>query len=1107
MISTKFLKLVNKKQVSFVRKTYYYQTKLVLLSLFVSVCSCNLSRSQKITKQNYDIIKSGFIEPTDDNTIWCYWYWINDDISKVGITKDLEAMKEAGIGGALIGNINPAHKDGKVPMLSEVWWSHMVHAVEEGKRIGVDIGVFNCPGWSQSGGPWVDYTKAMRYLAYSETKVSGGKLLNIALPQPKKEFQDTHTFAFKSSAIEENSTQFIPTKISANWEDVNVAILNDGNKEDNTSFEPKKGEVLEISFQLSEPITARSITIIPSRAFKCNMTLMAVVDGEEKIVKEFHFDRFRITPNVASIETGDFATVLPETKARKFILKCTNFRDKRGGYGFAEINISEAPVLDKFIEKQLGKMNSTPGIQWDSYIYGQQEALKDKSLCVNPDELIDISNKLDKNGMLSWDAPVGEWVIMRMGMTPTGTKNAPAAPQGVGYEIDKMNSELVQYHFDKFVGELLKRIPEESKSAFKYVVADSYEQGSQNWTDGYEVKFKEKYGYDPVPFLPVLSGRIVGSVEQSERFLWDLRRSIADDVAYEYVGGLRKASNKHNLKTWLENYGHWGFPGEFMMYGGQSDLISGEFWNEGTLGNIECKASSSTAHTYGKPVTSAEAFTSSRRAYLRHPAMLKKRGDWALTEGINHFVLHLYIQQPDDNRKPGMNAWFGTEFNRHNTWFIQADSYFDYLRRCQHLLQQGKYVADVCYYIGEDAPVMTGVRNPEIPKGYSYDYINAEVILNRLSVKDGRFVLPDGMSYKVMVLPPFKTMCPELLAKIEQLVQQGGTILGPKPEKSPSLENYPMADTQVKELVDKMWHGDYANGRMNVNYGEGKIWDGYELSEVFSDMNLAKDVDVSEDAPVLWIHRKTEDMDIYFISNQSDDTLKVSPVFRVNKKMKPQLWDAVSGEIRALPDYEVTDTGIKVPLKMQAAQSWFVVFTNDDIKADVKPTYSKNFPEYKKLKTIDTPYEVDFENKDIAAKRPVIFNELIDWRNSDDEQIQYYSGTAIYKTNFKMDELPENKGIYLNLGEVSVMAKVKLNGKYVGGVWMAPYRLNISEELKKGKNELEIEVVNLWRNQLIKDKERPEEEKYTWIVIDKITSESKTQPSGLLGPVIIETTK
>ncbi|WP_198931764.1 glycosyl hydrolase [Labilibacter marinus] len=1086
-----------------------FQTKLIgylgVLLMLIIMSSCN--KKNQISHQNFKEIKSNFITPADSNNIWCYWYWINDDISKDGITKDLEAMKKAGIGGALIGNINPAHKDGKVPMLSENWWSHMVHAVVEGKRIGMDIGVFNCPGWSQSGGPWVDYTKAMRYLTYSETKVLGGKMLSVQLFKPKDKFQDTHTFAFKTSDVEKRSTQFIPTTVSANWSDVDVAVLTDGDKEANTSFEARKGDALEINFELSEPITARSISIIPSRAFKCNMTLMAVVNGEETIVKEFHFDRFRITPNVASIETCDFATILPDTKAQQFMLKCTNFRTKKKGYGFAEINISEAPVLDKYIEKQLGKMHSTPKPNWDTYIFGRQEALKDKSLCLNPDEVIDLSNSLDENGVLKWDAPAGEWTIIRMGMSPTGTKNAPAAPQGVGYEIDKMNSALAQYHFDNFVGELLKRIPEESKSAFKYVVADSYEQGSQNWTDAYEIKFKEKYGYDPVKYLPALSGRIVGSVEQSERFLWDLRRTIADDVAYEYVGGLRKASNKHNLKVWLENYGHWGFPGEFMMYGGQSDLIAGEFWNEGTLGNIECKASSSTSHTYGKPLTSAEAFTSSRKAYLRHPALLKKRGDWALTEGINHFVLHLYIQQPDDKRKPGMNAWFGTEFNRHNTWFSQADTYFDYLRRCQHLLQQGKYVADVCYFIGEDAPIMTGGRVPEIPKGYSYDYINAEVIMNRMSVKDGRFVLPDGMSYKVMVLPPFTTMRPELLTKIEELVKQGGIILGPKPQESPSLQNFPACDEQVKEIAEKLWNGTYNQGKMAVQYGQGKVMDGYELLEVFAYLNLAKDVDVPADASVLWIHRNMPGMDIYFVCNQSDETIELFPVFRADKKLKPQLWDAVSGEIRALSDYELTATGIKVPLKMEAAQSWFVVFTNDDKNADVKPAYASNFPEYEKMSALEGPYKVDFVNRDIVPKDPVVFNELIDWRNSSNEQIKYYSGTAIYTTSFNVESLPQNQDLFLNLGKVSVMAKVKLNDIYVGGVWMSPYRLNITDALKTGENELQIEVVNLWRNQLIRDKSRPKDEKYTWIVIDKITPESALQSSGLIGPVHIETIK
>jgi len=1066
---------------------------IVLFGLFLFL-GCNNS-------EDYKDIQSGFVNPTEDNNLWCYWYWINDDISKDGITKDLEAMKKAGIGGALIGNINPARKDGKVPMLSEEWWSHMVHAVVEGKRIGVDIGVFNCPGWSQSGGPWVDSEKAMRYLTFSETKVEGGKLLNINLKQPEKNFQDTHTLAFKSTIAEKRSTQYIPTKVKANWKDVDVRELTDGVLDSETSFELKGKAPLEITFDLAENIEAQSISVVPSQAFKCSIELFAIIDGKETLVKKFNFDRFRMAANIGPIKKGAYALAFPKVKTDKFKLICTNFQKfrKGGGFGFAEITISEAPVLEKYIEKQLGKMHPTPKPNWDTYIFNQQKELTANEPRLATNEILDISDKVDANGNLNWKAPEGEWTIMRIGMSPTGTKNAPAAPQGVGYEIDKMNGELVKYHFDNFVGELLKRIPEESKSAFKYVVADSYEMGSQNWTDNYEVKFQEKYGYNPIKYLPVLSGRIVGSIEESERFLWDLRRTIADDIAYEYVGALRKASNEHNLKTWLENYGHWGFPGEFMMYGGQSDLIAGEFWNEGTLGNIECKASSSTAHTYGKRITSAEAFTSSRKMYLRHPEKLKKRGDWALTEGINHFVLHLYIQQPDDNRKPGMNAWFGTEFNRHNTWFSQADTYFDYLRRCQHLLQQGKYVADVCYFIGEDAPIMTGGRVPEIPKGYSYDYINAEVILNRLTVKDGRFVLPDGMSYKVMVLPPFKTMRPELLTKLEQLVSKGGTILGQKPEKSPSLENFPICDTQVKDLANKMWNENYVDGKMKATYGKGKIWDGYELSEVFADLNLTKDLEVDANAPILWTHRKTSEIDIYFLSNQSDNKLNIAPVFRTDKNLRPQLWNAVSGEIRDLPEYEITLTGIKVPLHFEGAQSWFVVFSKE-----AKTNEISNFPEYKSLVTLDQNFKVDFLNKEIGPKETIEFSKLQDWSISDNEQIKFYSGTATYTKTFTIDQLPKNQEMYLNLGKVSVMAKVKLNDKYLGGVWMSPYRLNISEAIQAGENKLEIEVVNLWRNQLIRDKSRKEDEKYTWLVTDDITPKSKLQPSGLLGPVCIE---
>ena len=313
---------------------------------------------------------------------------------------------------------------------------------------------------------------------------------------------------------------------------------------------------------------------------------------------------------------------------------------------------------------------------------------------------MDLTSRVAADGTLQWDVPAGDWVIVRTGMTTTGTRNSPASPEGSGLEVDKMNRQAAALHFDAFIGEILRRMPAADRRALKHVVADSYEMGSQNWTDDLAPVFRERFGYDPLPWLPVLTGRVVGSADQSERFLWDLRRLVADRVATEYVGGLRDLCRPHGLQLWLENYGHWGFPAEFLQYGGQSDCIGGEFWLGG-LGSIECRAASSAANTYGFPRVSAEAFTGGP-LFRTVPADLKARGDWAFCEGINHFVLHVYIHQPWEDRFPGVNAWFGTEFNRHNTWFAASRDWVNYLRRCCLLLQQGTRVADVAYFIGEE---------------------------------------------------------------------------------------------------------------------------------------------------------------------------------------------------------------------------------------------------------------------------------------------------------------------------------------------------------------------------------------------------------------------
>lgn len=1082
--------------------------KTILLS--VVLCTLiNCTNNIKTSNSNFLKIQADFKIPKDDNTLWCYWYWIGDDISKEGITKDLEAMKKAGIGAALIGNINPSEKDGKVPMLSESWWNHMVHAVNEGKRIGVDIGVFNCPGWSQSGGPWVKPNMAMRYMTYSETSVTGGKPISIKLEKPKDEFQDSYVLAFPSMESEKRVLSSANSKITSTPNLENPTHLIDKDTSNTVTFSKTVKDYC-IDIVANEPIQASSLKIFPgNKTIDVDCDVLYKTESGFKLITSFKIFRVKLDVNVGPDKYAPILIGFPSITSNHFRLhfklpENTDYTHasshaKSVSWDLAEITLSEASGLSYYAEKNLSKMHPTPFPEWDSYIWEQQDHVpsNDKKIALN--KVLDISDKMNTQGNLVWNAPEGQWTIQRFGMTPTGTKNAPSAPQGKGYEIDKANKELVQFHYNQFIGELLKRIPEESKSAFKYVVADSYEMGSQNWTDNFEQTFEAKFGYSPKKYLPVFSGRIVGSVEESERFLWDLRRSIADAVAYEYTGGLREASNKDHLQLWLENYGHWGFPSEFLMYGGQSDLVSGEFWNEGTLGNIECKSASSAAHIYGKPRVSAEAFTAANRTYVRHPAMLKKRGDWSYTEGINHFVLHVYIHQPDNNRVPGVNAWFSTEFNRHNTWFEKGKAYFDYLRRCQYLLQQGKYAADVCYFIGENTPIMTGTRNPDLPNGYSYDYINAEVILNKLTVKNRKFVLPNGMTYSLMVLPPFDTMRPELLTKIEALVKQGGNIYGIPPKKSPSLQNYPESDKQVEALASKMWNSSTNNIKP---YGNGYIINSITLQEALTSLNITKDVDLQGAHPVLWTHRSLPEMDIYFLTNQSDQEIAISPSFRVNG-LKPQLWDAITGTINPLPEFTEKDGRTMVPIKMKAHQSWFVVFSNTNIKTSTQ--YDKNFPKSIVLQTLEAPWTVDFKNKEIGPKTPLSFPVLSDWITSSNDSIKFYSGTAVYKSEFNFSKKDALKDIFIDLGKVGVMASVKINGKDIGTTWMAPFRLIANNALKNGKNQIEIEVVNVWRNRLTGDKTLPKENKTTWISVDKTLPEEALIPSGLLGPVTIQT--
>lgn len=1064
-----------------------------------------------------DDLESGFVTPSDSTRPRCYWYWLDGHISKSGITQDLEAMKRVGIGEAYIGMIDA--QSGVAPNpdlkpLSDPWWDTMAHAIREGTRLNVDIGIFNSPGWSQSGGPWVQPEQSMRYLALPEIRLTGPRRFDGKLPVPNGLFQDVAVMAFP-----------VPEGEQAH-----------------AGIQTRTATTVDIEFPIA--IVARSVTVQPTQAVQVSAELSASDDGRAyRAVKRFDLDRHQLDVNVGPVPLAAIVETLPATRARFFRLtlsrECT----------IGEVQVCSAARVERFMEKQLAKVFQDPQPPFEFYTWPLHSEPDQPALKVAPGSVRDLSKQMDADGTLHWDVPAGDWVVLRAGMRPTGSTNGPAPAAATGLEVDKMNRTHLMSHFDNYLGELIRRVPDAERRSWKHVVADSYERGPQNWTDGFTDDFHRRYGYDPLPFLPVMTGRIVGSVDQSDRFLWDLRRLIADRVAIDYVGGLHDLCAAHGMKMWLENYGHFGFPSEFLAYGGACDEIAGEFWVSGTLGSIELRAASSAAHIYGKNAVWAEAFTGGP-LFVNSPRDLKSRGDWALCQGVNQFMLHVYVHQPDE-RKPGMSAWFGSEFNRHNTWFEMSRSWIDYQRRCTHLLQQGLHVADVAYFIGEDAPKMTGQLEPPLPPGYDFDFINAEVLLTRAKVQDGRLVLTDGMNYRVLVLPPNQSMRPAVLSKIATFVDEGLTVVGALPARSPSLQNYPEADAEVRRLCGAL---------------QGKVSPATDLRPL---LKQPADVAGLPERRLIFTHRHSEDAEIYFLSNQSDTTVSAEPVFRV-EGMDCELWRAESGEIERV-ECEPVGRGSRVPLQLDPHGSVFVVFRRSSSRAvipaapvagnlqirkaiyeavdgtasaDVTAHLSQQvrggtlrsavtndalggdpaFQHVKRLRldytlngkpisvvlqendpinlscgdAVPGPWRVDFPAQTVTV------NALMSWTQRPEPKVKYYSGTATYHTTFEASDIGQR--VLIDLGDAHTIAEITLNGHTFPAVWMFPYQADVTSVIRPGVNELKVRVANTWHNRLVGQAREPEQfgDQRVWAsATPRYGPNEPLHPSGLIGPVVL----
>ena len=1084
-----------------------------------------------------DPLLSEFLTPPDRTRLRCYWYWMDGHISQDGITRDLEAMRDLGIGEpyiGIIGNGQSGSPNGEVKALSEAFWQAMEHAIREAGRLGLEMGVFNSPGWSQSGGPWVKPSESMRYLAHTEVRLHGPQQYSAQLPAPAVFFQDLKVLAFPAPAGDHDVLSARAPTVTGDSQ-------------------------TGLTYQVAAPFTARSITITPGGQMNVTVEFSVSDDGQVfRPVRSFAVDRHNLASGVGPVPLAPVTVSIPAVTARYFRLRFSS------ACPLGAVEISAAARVADGAGQQLAKVFQDPHPPAAFYQWPRQPEPEHPEYVVSPAQVRDLTSQFTKDGVLTWAVPPGEWVVQRVIALPTGARNGPAPPEATGPEVDKMSRQHLRAHFDAYIGKLLQRLPAEDRRAWKHVVADSYETGPQNWTDDFSADFKDRYGYDPVVFFPVLSGRLVGSADQSGRFLWDMRRLVADRIATDYVGGLRDLSHEHGLRLWLENYGHWGFPSEFLKYGGNSDEIGGEFWaGTGFDNSLELRAASSAAHTYGSTVVWSEAFTGGP-AFEHTPRDLKALGDWAFCQGINQYVLHVYIHQPWTDKFPGVNAWFGTEFNRQNTWFTRAKPWADYLRRCTVLLQHGKPVADLAYFIGEDAPKMTGILQPEPPAGYDFDYLNADIIENRLKVEHGRFVLPDGTGYAVLILPPQDTMRPELLAALHKLVLAGGTVVGPAPTHSPSNQNYPACDAELLRLAADLWP---------ARPGErGRVFHDVSFNEVARQIGLTPDVECP--SGILWKHRQSADADVYFLSNQRLHGRRELISFRATGG-EPELWWPDTGR-REAAVFAGQGNRVQVTVPFDPAGSVFVLFRKKPMPGALLPplaetggltirravygaasgpnimdvtalvsaavqqgqvsllvkneTFGRD-PAYQQAKSLTVEYELDgqpgrcvvpetewlalsvgtelagpwevsFDPALGGPDQPVSFAALQDWTRRPEPGIKYYSGRAVYRRQF---ELAAGSGpVRLHLGVVNSLATVRVNGVELETLWKPPYALDITRAVRAGANQLEIEVVNTWLNQLIGDEQPGVVKKTTSVTHQGWNAHSKLLPAGLLGPVTLK---
>jgi len=1059
---------------------YYCHKVLFFICIFIitffTTCTDNSNHLAY-----HDQLEQGFISPPRSARPNVMWWWLNSNISKEGITRDLEEMNKNGIGGALIFDAAPVDRwrpknveSAPIgpPFMSEEWRKLFRHAIKEASRLDIELGVSMTSGFN-AGGPWVTPEYGQQEIVWSETilKGPGEYELNLSLPSGPILGNDGKLLNYNEMKVN-NDLEFDSTGKPIHYRDV---------------------AVLAIPIQDTD------------HAFQ---------------------------PNYSKLRT-------PPGRLKNWALKSVHSFNYPEDRGF---------VFDA--------------------VYDNIKDLPDES-AVMKESILDITDRLDEKGILYWKVPQGEWLILRFGHTYTGIHLQATNPQNKGLGMNHLSSEAAQKHFKEIGLKMVADVEATGGNSFKYFYLDSWEVRIANWTPGFRQEFQIRRGYDMTPYLPVLAGRIVDNREISNRFLHDYRQTIGDCIADNYYGKFQDQSRQHGLQFRAE-MATTPIPVDMLKCLGRCDVPFGEFWTETDLekGRVEPwermfgKQAASAAHIYGTRFAAAEALTVIQKHWEHSPYQLKRTTDQAFCSGLNNLMVHTFTHSPPGIKPPGYEYFAGTHFNPQITWWDQAHVFTNYISRCQYMLQQGHFVADVCFYQGDQIPNFVPMKkiHPGLGPGYDYDVVNTEVILTRMSVKNGRIILPDGMSYRMLILPDSEMINPDVLHRIEELIESGATVIGSKPIKAYGLTNYPECDSIIKTTADRLWGDCNGTTIKERHVGKGRIIYGKTPREVLLGDGILADFEsygLENNIELDYIHRSitndSETTDIYFVVNFKKRWINLDCSFRINNKM-PEIWNPKTGKIYDLPIYTNINGRIICPLSLPPLGSVFVVFRKDQRDTHISkivrnsvPIFPAKEPLYDKIPALNITsldhqvilldawragkyqltantsrkYEIDVSDEirpieiggswilkfppDWGTPDSVRLESLISWTEHPNQGVKYFSGTAVYHKTFEMNDnvLKKDTKYILDLGKVSNIAEIVLNSQALPIQWKPPYRTDVTPWLHAERNELQIKITNLWPNRLIGDQFLPVGQRYAFTNIAKFTKASPLLESGLLGPVKI----